>query len=196
MSRSRHIQELESYGLLSVSKCPWAAMFGICGYCSNPANSSGTPTPDWSMKGNKEVHISRFQEMVHHSAGMCYVRALRKIWQVGWLVFFSLPKCFCGSHPSDNSELSPSGVCSTDSVLPPHLDSGCLLFLWFEQQLLRSISWGPEHVSNESGCWVTSCWQLSDRGSVRAHARVCAHILITHGAQERVPSYLSMRKSL
>lgn len=158
----------------------------------------GTPTLDWRMKGSKGVRISRFQEMVHHSAGMYYARESSEEDLTSWLIcfFFFFPhQSASAAHIllAAQSCLLLVSAARTACSPPPHLHSGCLLLLWFEQQLLQSISWGPERVGNESGCWVRGYIMLAaEWRRIWACPRACA-CTHTHGAPGRVPSYLSVR---
>lgn len=143
----------------------------------------GTPTLDWRMKGSKGVRISRFQEMVHHSAGMYYARESSEEDLTSWLIcffFFSLTKVllrltsfwrlkavsfWCLQH---GRPAPPRRICTQGASCFCDLSSS------FCKAFLGGLSVLVMRVDVELG--VTSCWRLSDGGSGRAHARVRAHI--------------------
>lgn len=143
----------------------------------------GTPTLDWRMKGSKGVRISRFQEMVHHSAGMYYARESSEEDLTSWLIwffFFPLTKVllrltsfwrlkavsfWCLQH---GRPAPPRRICTQGASCFCDLSSS------FCKAFLGGLSVLVMRVDVELG--VTSCWRLSDGGSGRAHARVRAHI--------------------
>ena len=166
----------ESYELFNVSKCSWAATWGCCEYCSNPARSwvpfAPTNRSVKSGKGNR-----------------CFREWYLVLWEsMAWALgerfdefVTSLTEMFLLLSSSCDLWLCPSGVCS----------SVVLCFYDVEQEMLQSIFWGLSG-SCECGCCVRGFVVLGPSDG----RGVCVHVLIVGGVQGGVPPYLRLRDLL